>query len=156
MSSQASVSLSFTDVQLAAIDAAITELETQFAGLVGLTADQRRMLTKMGNKSEAFCRQTMSLLGQNPQLVPESVRLADSRQLLAALDELRPRMQRLQRLGERIADTDTAVGSAVMQTALQGYALLKVTGRNQGLEALRESVGERFARKPRTPEAKAA
>jgi hypothetical protein len=156
MSSQASVSLSFTDVQLAAIDAAITELETQFAGLVGLTADQRRMLTKMGNKSEAFCRQTMSLLGQNPQLVPESVRLGDSRQLLAALDELRPRMQRLQRLGERIADTDTAVGSAVMQTALQGYALLKVTGRNQGLEALRESVGERFARKPRAPEAKAA
>ncbi|WP_395684448.1 hypothetical protein [Dokdonella sp.] len=156
MSSQASVSLSFTDVQLAAIDAALTELETQFAGLVGLTADQRRMLTKMGNKSEAFCRQTISLLGQNPQLVPESVRLADSRQLLAALDELRPRMQRLQRLGERIADTDTAVGSAVMQTALQGYALLKVTGRNQGLEALRESVGERFARKPRTPEAKAA
>jgi hypothetical protein len=155
--SQATVSLSFTDVQLAAIDAALTELETQFAGLVGLTADQRRMLTKMGNKSEAFCRQTMSLLGQNPQLVPESVRLADSRQLLAALDELRPRMQRLQRLGERIADTDTAVGSAVMQTALQGYALLKVTGRNQGLEALRESVGERFARKPRsTPEAKAA
>ena len=49
-----------------------------------------------------------------------------------------------------------AVGSAVMQTALQGYALLKVTGRNQGLEGLRESVGERFARKPRTPEAKAA
>jgi len=156
MSSQASVSLSFTDAQLAAIDTALTELETQFAGLVGLTADQRRALTKMGNKSEAFCRQTMSLLGQNPQLVPESVRLADSRQLLEALDELRPRMQRLQRLGERIADTDTAVGSAVMQTALQGYALLKVTGRNQGLEGLRESVGERFARKPRTPEAKAA
>jgi len=156
MSSQASVSLSFTDAQLAAIDTALTELETQFAGLVGLTADQRRALTKMGNKSEAFCRQTMSLLGQNPQLVPESVRLADSRQLLEALDDLRPRMQRLQRLGERIADTDTAVGSAVMQTALQGYALLKVTGRNQGLEGLRESVGERFARKPRTPEAKAA
>jgi len=156
MSSQASVSLSFTDAQLTAIDTALTELETQFAGLVGLTADQRRALTKMGNKSEAFCRQTMSLLGQNPQLVPESVRLADSRQLLEALDDLRPRMQRLQRLGERIADTDTAVGSAVMQTALQGYALLKVTGRNQGLEGLRESVGERFARKPRTPEAKAA
>ena len=156
MSSQASVSLSFTDAQLAAIDTALTELETQFAGLVGLTADQRRALTKMGNKSEAFCRQTMSLLGQNPQLVPESVRLADSRQLLEALDDLRPRMQRLQRLGERLVDTDTAVGSAVMQTALQGYALLKVTGRNQGLEGLRESVGERFARKPRTPEAKAA
>lgn len=154
--SQAAVSLSFTDVQLAAIDAALTELETQFVGLVGLTPDRRRALTKMGNKSEAFCRQTMSLLGQNPQLVPASVPLADSRQLLEALDELRPRMQRLQRLGERIVDTDTAVGAAVMQTALQGYALLKVSGRSQGLEALRESVGVRFARRTRPPETKAA
>jgi hypothetical protein len=76
--------------------------------------------------------------------------------LLEALDELRPRMQRLQRLGERIVDTDTAVGAAVMQTALQGYALLKVSGRSQGLEALRESVGVRFARRTRPPEAKAA
>jgi len=153
---QATVSLSFTDAQLTAIDAALSELETQFAGLIGLTNDERRALMKMGNKSETFCRQTMSLLSQNPQLVPPSLPLATSQQLLDAMDELRPRMQRLQRLGERVVDTDMAAGATVMRTALQGYALLKVSGKNQGLEGLRETVGERFARKPRAMEAKAA
>lgn len=152
----ATVSLSFTDAQLTAIDAALSELETQFAGLIGLTNDERRALMKMGNKSETFCRQTMSLLSQNPQLVPPSLPLATSQQLLDAMDELRPRMQRLQRLGERVVDTDMAAGATVMRTALQGYALLKVSGKNQGLEGLRETVGERFARKPRAAEAKAA
>ena len=153
---QATVSLSFTDAQLTAIDAALSELETQFDGLIGLTNDERRALMKMGSKSETFCRQTMSLLVQNPQLVPASVPLATSQQLLGAMDQLRPRMQRLQRLGERVVDTDMAAGATVMRTALQGYALLKVSGKNQGLEGLRETVGERFARKPRVTEAKAA
>jgi hypothetical protein len=44
-----------------------------------------------------------------------------------------------------------------MATALHGYGLLKLSGRDQGLEALRESLGSRFVKKPRTtPEAKAA
>ena len=91
---QATVSLSFTDAQLSAIDAALAELETQFSALIGLTNDERRALTKMGSKSETFCRQTMSLLAQNPQLVPASLPLATSQQLLGAMDQLRPRMSR--------------------------------------------------------------
>lgn len=150
------VSLSFTDAQLTAIDTALNELETQLSGLVGLTIDERKSLMKMGNKSEAFCRQTVSLLGLNPQMVPASLHLTDSQQLLGGMDQLRPRMQRLQRLGERMTDTDMAAGATVMRTALQGYALLKVSGKNQGLEALRETLGTRFSRKPRVVVAKAA
>jgi hypothetical protein len=98
----------------------------------------------------------MSLLGQNPQLLPPSVPVARMQETFDALDDMRPRWQRLERLYERIADTDMAAGAAIMQTALQGYALLKVSGRNQGLESLRETIGTRFARKPKAPEAKAA
>ena len=149
---QATVSLSFTDAQLTAIDAALSELETQFAGLIGLTNDERRALMKMGSKSETFCRQTMSLLVQNPQLVPASVPLATSQQLLDAMDELRPRMQRLQRLGERVVDTDMAAGATVMRTALQGYALLKVSGKNQGLDGLRKELSSRWSKTRRAAE----
>ncbi|MEO7324352.1 MAG: hypothetical protein ABIW82_05950, partial [Dokdonella sp.] len=63
---------------------------------------------------------------------------------------------RLQRLSERSNDTGLALGSDVMATALQGYALLKVVGKNQGLEALRKSLGTRFSRSSRQPETKAA
>lgn len=39
-----------------------------------------------------------------------------------------------------------------MRCALDGYALLKVSGRNQGLEGLRRDLGTRFSKAPRVAE----
>jgi hypothetical protein len=47
------VTLNLTDAQLTAVDAALTELETQLGGLIALPAAQKRSLRKMGQKSEA-------------------------------------------------------------------------------------------------------
>jgi hypothetical protein len=144
--SQNLLSLQFTTEQLAAMDAALSTLESSLAGLIALTADQRRALTKMGPKSEAFCRQTLTVLGQNPQVIPPSVNLAEAQTDLATLDALRPRLARLERLTERANDTEAALGSDVMALALEGYALLKYAGKNQGLEGLRKDLSARFAR----------
>ena len=149
MSSQNLVSLSLTDAQLSVIDQSLTDLETQLSGLIAMNAAQRKSLARMGDKSESFCRQTLNVLAQNPQVVPPSVALQDGLADLEALDRLRPRLQRMLRLTERAADTETALGSDVMNVALQGYALLKVAGRNQGLEGLRRELGSRFAKSPR-------
>ena len=154
--SKATLSLSFTDAQAAAIDAALTELETQFAALVGVSADKRRKLMKMGGKSESFCRLTLSLLEQNPQVVTPGLGLPEVQRTFEAFDWLRPRVQRLQRLGERLENTNTLAGADIMKASLQGYALLKVSGRDQGLEGLRETLGTRFARRSKSAEAKAA
>ena len=143
------VTLNLTDAQLTAVDAALTELEKQLSGLIALPAARKRSLRKMGQKSESFCRQALRVLEQNPQIVPASVPLADAITHLATLDALRPRMVRLSRLTERAADTDIALGSDVMSVALQGYTLLKVTGRTEGLEPLRQELGERFSKGPR-------
>ncbi len=143
------VTLNLTDAQLTAVDAALTELETQLAGLIALPAATKRALRKMGNKSEAFCRKALTVLEQNPQIVPPSVALADAIADLNALEQLRPRMIRLSRLSERASDTDIALGSDVMVVALQGYSLLKLTGHAQGLEGLRQELSERFARTSR-------
>ncbi len=151
------VSMNLTSDQLTAVDAALDALETNLSGLVALTASQRRSVPRMGGKSEAFCRQALSLLVQNPQVVNPNLGLEGAMADLEALDVLRPRLQRLSRLAERGSDTEVALGSDVMATALHGYGLLKLSGRDQGLEALRESLGSRFVKKPRTtPEAKAA
>lgn len=151
------VSMNLTNDQVVAVDAALDALETNLSGLVALTASQRRSVPRMGGKSEAFCRQALSLLVQNPQVVNPNLGLEGAMADLEALDVLRPRLQRLSRLAERGSDTEVALGSDVMATALHGYGLLKLSGRDQGLEALRESLGSRFVKKPRTtPEAKAA
>jgi hypothetical protein len=71
------VSLQFSPDQLAEIDAAVLKLEQMLGGLISLTADERRRLHKMGEKSEAFCRQSLSVLVQNPQIVPPSLDVAE-------------------------------------------------------------------------------
>ena len=63
--SQNIVSLVLTDEQINAAMDALTALEGALAGLISLDAEERRRLTKMGQKSEVFCRQAISVLVQN-------------------------------------------------------------------------------------------
>ena len=149
--SQNLISLTLSDEQQSAAAAALTALETAFAALISLDGDERRSLLRMGPKSEVFCRQTLSVLAQNPQIVPPSLNLVEAHADLLALDRLRPLLDRLQRLAERGQDTEAALGSDVMDLALEGYGLLKVSGRNQGLEGLRKELSSRFAKLRRAP-----
>lgn len=140
------MSLALSADDLNAVDAALATLEVRLAGLLALQPDDRRGLIKMGDKSEAFCRQALTILQQNPQVIPPSFDLAEARADLAAVDVLRPRLARLRRLTERAEDSEMALGSDVMTASLEGYALLKVAGRNQGLEGLRQGLSARFGK----------
>lgn len=144
--SQNLINLVLTDEQIATARAALDQLETALSGLISLSAEERRSLTRMGPKSEAFVRQTLSVLDQNPQVVPPSVDVGGARVDLAALERLRPMLDRLERLAERGQDTETALGSDLMNVALEGYAILRVAGRNQGLDSLRKELSTRFSR----------
>ncbi|UXI66164.1 hypothetical protein [Tahibacter amnicola] len=94
----------------------------------------------------------MHVLEQNPQIVPPSLSVAELRADLAAIDALRPFLTRLSRLAERADDTEVALGSDVMSAALEGYGLLKVVGRNQGLDTLRKDLAVRFRKSARSTE----
>ena len=150
--SQNLISLTLSDAQLAAADQALATLEEAFAGFIALEGSERRSLSRMGGKSEQFCRQTLTLLGDNPQIVPASIGVTDAQADLLALDRLRPRLVRLQKLAERAQDSETALGSDIMSLALEGYALLKVAGRSQGLEGARKDLSNRFYKGRRNPD----
>ena len=92
------------------------------------------------------------MLAQNPQIVPPSLGLVEAQADLGALDRLRPVLDRLQRLAERGSDTEMALGSDVMDVALEGYGLLKVSGKNQGLDGLRKELSSRWAKTRRAVE----
>ncbi len=138
------ITLTLPAAKLNAIDAAIASLEAALTELVALDAKERTRLPRMGGKSETFCRQTLSAIAQNPQIVNPSLELPSALADLAAFDALRPRRQRLQRLMERMQDTETLLGSDVLATALEAYGLLKVSGKSQGLASLRAGLGVRF------------
>jgi hypothetical protein len=154
--SQNIVSLVITDAQIKAATDALTALEGALAGLISLDAEDRRRLTKMGQKSEAFCRQSISVLAQNPQIVPPSLHVADAQADLLALDRLRPVLDRLQKIAERGSDTEIALGSDAMDVAREGYGLLKLSGKNQGLDGLRKELSSRWSRARRPAEVPAA
>lgn len=153
--SQNVISLTLSEQQLSQASQALDTLEQALASLVSLKVEDRRRLNKMGQKSEVFCRQTLKVLGQNPHIVPSSLDLAGAQADLLALDQLGPLLDRVQRLAERGRDTEMALGSDVMDVALEGYSLLKVSGKQQGLDGLRAELATRWA-KPRRAEAEPA
>lgn len=144
--SQNLVSLVVTDEQLAAVQAGLQQIEAALPGLIALENGERRGLMLMGPRSEPFARQTLRVLEQNPGIVPPSLDLAGARADLDALDKLTPVLERMQKLVARLDDTVAALGSDVMDLALEGYGQIKLSGGAHGLDELRRELGTRFAK----------
>lgn len=155
MTTQNLVNLTLTETQIANVEAALTTLETELAGLIALSAAEKRRMRKMGNKSESFSRQALQVVSQNPQMIPANIPVADAIADFKLLDQLRPLLTRMSRLIERGNDTDAALGHDIMAVSLQAYALLKLTGRAEGMESLRRELSGIFSRTKRANEADA-
>jgi hypothetical protein len=140
------VSLDFTDEQIAGAVAGVHQASSSLPGLIGMESGDRRGLTLLGPKSQAFARQALRVLEQNPHIVPASLNLAEAQADLAALDKLAPVLEQLQRLTTQVEDTVAALGSDVMSVALEGYAHIKLSGAAHGLDDLRKELGTRFAK----------
>lgn len=150
------ISLNLSAQDLTDLDGALETIKRVFAPLVTLQPQQVRGLAKMGEKSEVFCRQTLQVLAANPQIVPPNLGLAEAQADMAALDALRPRLLQLRQLVEKAGDTEIALGADIMATALEGYALLKVSGKDEGLKAVRRELSSRWSKSaPTTPDAPA-
>ena len=144
--SQNLISFQPSAADLTAVDAALKTLEEKLAGLIDLSIEQRSTLMKMGDKSEAFCRKAVEVLGNNPGVLPANFSLAELRRDLAGFDTLRPRLVRFEKLYEKMRDSQLALGSDLMTASLEGYAFLKVAGRGEGLDTARQALSARFSR----------
>lgn len=142
--SQNLISFAPSAADLTAIDAAIKTLEDRFASLIDLSPQQRHALTKMGDKSEAFCRKAVEVLGANPNVLPPTFSLPEMRRDLAGFDTLRTRLVRIERVYEKMRDSQLALGSDLMTASLEGYALLKVSGKGEALDTARKALSVRF------------
>ena len=145
--SQNLVSLDLTD-DLPKFDAALDAIEGLMDVFVSLTPEQMRKLTKIGEKSETFCRQTVAILDQNRQALPPGFDLDELKRDLAAYDALRPRLNRLKSLVAKCGDTQVALGSDVLTASYDGYGLLKLFGKADNVTPLVESMRSGVRRSP--------
>ena len=130
------VSISFTEEQIQRVLAAIVILETELAPLISIPYAERRNMAKMGDKSEVFVRDTLKVLLDNPKLVSEGMGVPEAVADLKALEQK----------GE---STELGLGADLMAAMLEGYAMLKVSGKHHGLEGKRKELSARFARASR-------
>lgn len=134
------VSIDLSAEALAELDQALTTIERVFEPFITLLADEVRALNKMGDKSEQFCRQTALVLEHNRDILPPSFSVAEMQRDFAAFDALRPRLLRLREVVAKAEDTETALGSDILVAMLEGYALMKMFGKSEGLETLRKAM----------------
>lgn len=119
--------------------------------LVSVTPATKKVMVKMGDGSEAFCRKALEVMEENLSLMPRGFDLDEMKRDLAERDAIDARVVKLTRLLEQLRNTQMAVGSDVMVSALEGYAVLKAVGRGEGVQELRKLLGRRFDRAPAPP-----
>ena len=147
--SQNLVSLTITQEQVAQALAGLAQIEAALPGLISLDAEDRRSLSLMGPKSEAFCRQALRVLVQYPRIVPASLDVAAAQQDLEAHERLRSVQVVMQRLMSRIDDTVMGLGSDVMEASREGYNHIKVASASHGLEEVRKELALRWSKSRR-------
>ncbi|QSX78068.1 hypothetical protein [Agrilutibacter solisilvae] len=141
------ISITLTDQDLADFDEALATLRRLMAPMVSLQAADRRELSKMGPKSEAFCSQTLAVLANNPGMVPPNLGFPEAQADYKTLQQLRPRFALLRQLAEKSDDSELALGSDLMACCLEGYRLMSGAGQAESLKAARRALSQRFARR---------
>jgi hypothetical protein len=139
------ISADLSTADLNEIKSALATIQQKLPFLVHLTADERRRLYKMGDKSLAFVSNSLTAAQNNPEILPASfdaAELARDYQLATVLSELR---LNLRQMTEQVDDTLLAVGSEAMTSSLSVYDYVKAAAKRQpGLKAVAAQLGERF------------
>ena len=113
--------------------------------LVTLSPEERRKLLKMGDKSLAFVKNSVSAAQSNRDILPASFdveELVRDYELATTLTEL---LTSMRQLTEQVDDTLLAVGSEAMTSSLTVYDYVKTAAKKTpGLKTVAEQLGERF------------
>ena len=129
--------------------AAVATIREKLPFLIDLSADDRKALPKMGDKSRAFVSKALEVATQNPDFLPRSFDLEELRKDVQLFEAMYPVVVAVTQLQELLDDTCLAVGSEAYAAALQVYGYAKASGNVGGLDAVVGEMGQRFARKPR-------
>lgn len=143
------ISATMTQADREAVLAAVATIKEKLPFLVDLSAEERKALPKMGDKSRAFVSKALEVATQNPDFLPRSFDLEELRKDVQLFEALYPLLLSMTQLQELLDDTCLAVGSEAYAAALQVYSYAKASGNVGGMDAVVSEMGQRFARKSR-------
>jgi len=158
MSQENLISLTIPAETMATINTSLTALNAALANvlLFNLTADERKAMRVMGDKSIAFVQKALEYAENNPALLPPYLDLPEAKKDFALAHDLYGILQQINTLQRAVEDTMMVAGSEAYDAALIFYNSVKGASRVNvpGSEAVYNDLQQRFAVKPQKTAAK--
>ncbi|MBD1916107.1 MULTISPECIES: hypothetical protein [Cyanophyceae] len=123
----------------------IAQINQKLSFLIDVGPQERRSMTKLGDRNRAFTRKALEIATQTPDFLPRSFDITEMRRDLELFEALQPMLLALTRLRELVDDTAVAAGDEAYRAALEVYRYAKANGSVAGLDDLIDEMGRRFA-----------
>lgn len=125
---------------------AIETIREAMPFLVDLSAEERRSLAKMGERSYGFVTQAYLLATRNPDFLPRAFDLEEMQQKMELFQAMQPLVMAINQLHELVDDTYKAIGSETYTAALSVYSYAKAGADGMALSAAVKELSRRFTR----------
>ncbi len=157
MSTQNQISVEIPDAVITSVVRKLGECKTELAPFMqGLTAEERRDLFKMGDKTVATVQKTQSYVETNPEFIPAYMDVREFNRDVTVVNQLKPIEDLVSQLGVDISDTRMLAGSEALQQSLLYYGQVREAD-SKGVpssRAIYEDLQPRFARRRNKPSEK--
>ena len=141
------LSVVLTQAQIDAVKAAINTINTNLPMLLGLTLEERKTLPKVDVNNKIFVEDAINAMETNPSFLPAYFSVAELKKALTLYQQLDPLLLEINKLAEKIDDTQMLAGSEAYVTALAAYRNFEAAAKAgiQGADTIYELLKARFA-----------
>lgn len=149
MSTQNQISIEIPQTVINDVVTKLQECKQQLAPyLQGLTAEDRKKLFKLGDKTVATVIKTRDYITTNPQFIPVYMNVGEFNKDVTLLTQLTPIVNLATQLATDVDDSLMLAGSEALQSALLYYGQIK-EAQHKGVATAKpiyEDLSERFKR----------
>ena len=140
------IAITISEEALAEINKAIATIIQNLPDLVNLTAADRQMLPKMGDKTVSFVNKNLEYARQNPRIVPSFLDMAEYQKDTVAAADIKKVLIPLEQLVEKLADTYLLSGSEAYTASLIFYNAVKGAAKagEPGMKTIYDDLQSRF------------
>ena len=139
-----------------AIMAAIGTIKQKLPFLIDLNKDQRKGMSKLGNKTHGFVRKALNVASQNPGVLPATFDVNQMRSHTQLFEDLTPIKLAIDQLKKQLDDTVIDAGRQAYMAARDVYAVAKSRFGRAKLETAATELGQRFRGKKKAAAASAS
>ena len=142
--------------QQTAVAAHLAAIKASLSFLISLTADERRALPKMGDKTQAFVEKALDVTTRHPEILPGLFKAEDFRRDVELVKALTPILREVRELFAKLDDTVFEASSEAFAAGLLVYQYAKTNNLSGELDDDLADMGRRFSRKARPPAAQSS